>query len=171
MSAQHAALSDADAALLDAFCDQLWLEDGLAKNTLEAYRRDLRLLGEWLAGAGRGLLEASEVDLLGYLAARHEAGDVLLKAGPSAIPFLREASESDSPEIRFRATEILQRIELQVLSAQKADILSGAMTQGQLPAWDRYLQIVDDSSAARRLFVAMLERGETIYPQKQPLNG
>lgn len=73
MSAQHAALSDADAALLDAFCDQLWLEDGLAKNTLEAYRRDLRLLGEWLAGAGRGLLEASEVDLLGYLAARHEA--------------------------------------------------------------------------------------------------
>src|SRR5690606_14557182 len=64
-------LSDADAALLDAFCDQLWLEDGLAKNTLEAYRRDLRLFGQWLARGRRSLLEASESDLLGYLAARH----------------------------------------------------------------------------------------------------
>ncbi|MGH8720806.1 MAG: site-specific integrase, partial [Burkholderiales bacterium] len=35
------ALSAADAARVDAFCDALWLEDGLAKNTLEAYRRDL----------------------------------------------------------------------------------------------------------------------------------
>lgn len=68
-------LSDADAALLDAFCDQLWLEDGLAKNTLEAYRRDLRLLGQWLARGRRSLLEASETDLLSYLAARHAAAD------------------------------------------------------------------------------------------------
>lgn len=71
MAVSTTRLSEADAALLDAFCDQLWLEDGLAKNTLEAYRRDLRLLGEWLARAGRGLLEATEADLLGYLAARH----------------------------------------------------------------------------------------------------
>ncbi len=68
-------LSDADTALLDAFCDQLWLEDGLAKNTLEAYRRDLRLLGQWLARGRRSLLEASETDLLSYLAARHAAAD------------------------------------------------------------------------------------------------
>ena len=27
--------------VIDEFCDALWLEDGLAKNTLEAYRRDL----------------------------------------------------------------------------------------------------------------------------------
>ncbi|MFO7190345.1 MAG: site-specific tyrosine recombinase XerD [Pseudomonadota bacterium] len=74
MAAEPSRLSAADAALLDEFCDQLWLEDGLARNTLEAYRRDLRLLGEWLAKRGRGLLEATETDLLGYLAARHEGG-------------------------------------------------------------------------------------------------
>jgi len=34
---------------IDAFIDALWLEDGLARNTLEAYRRDLRLYAEWLA--------------------------------------------------------------------------------------------------------------------------
>ncbi len=89
---------------------------------------------------------------------RHEAGDLLLKAGPSAIPYLREAAESDVPEIRFRASELLLRIELQVLEAQKADVLSGTLTEGQLVAWDRYRQIVDDSEPARRLFIAMLER-------------
>jgi len=36
-----------NAALLDEFCDAVWLEDGLAKNTLESYRRDLRLFAEW----------------------------------------------------------------------------------------------------------------------------
>ena len=34
--------SDPDAPLLDRFSDGLWLNDGLAKNTLESYRRDLR---------------------------------------------------------------------------------------------------------------------------------
>ena len=33
---------------IDEFCDTLWLEDGLSKNTLEAYRRDLRALYEKL---------------------------------------------------------------------------------------------------------------------------
>jgi integrase/recombinase XerD len=60
-----------DAALLDEFCDHLWLEDGLAKNTLESYRRDLRLFGAWLAGQGRALAAASETDVLGYFAWRH----------------------------------------------------------------------------------------------------
>jgi hypothetical protein len=89
---------------------------------------------------------------------RHEAGDLLLKAGPTAIPYLREAAESDSPEIRFRALGILERIELQLLDVQKAEILSGSIPAGQFVAFDRFLEIVDDSPPARRLFVAMLER-------------
>ena len=58
-----------DVALLDEFCDTVWLEDGLAKNTLEAYRRDLNLYATWLEkSAGRGLLETSEADISAYLA-------------------------------------------------------------------------------------------------------
>ena len=60
-----------DAALLDEFCDQLWLEDGLAKNTLESYRRDLALFADWLAGRGKALDAAAESELLGYFAFRH----------------------------------------------------------------------------------------------------
>lgn len=55
--------------LLDEFCDALWLEDGLSRNTLESYRRDLRLFSAWLtAERGKTLLQAQRMDLLGYLA-------------------------------------------------------------------------------------------------------
>jgi integrase/recombinase XerD len=55
--------------LLDEFCDVLWLEDGLSRNTLESYRRDLRLFCAWLsADRGKTLLQAQRMDLLDYLA-------------------------------------------------------------------------------------------------------
>lgn len=41
------AISAAMHAEIDEFCDTLWLEDGLSKNTLEAYRRDLSLFAKW----------------------------------------------------------------------------------------------------------------------------
>ncbi len=60
-----------DAPLLDEFCDSLWLEDGLARNTLESYRRDLRQLELWLhQERRRTLLDADHSDLLSYLAHR-----------------------------------------------------------------------------------------------------
>ena len=34
---------------IDLFIDALWLEDGLSRNTLAAYRRDLSLYAQWLA--------------------------------------------------------------------------------------------------------------------------
>jgi integrase/recombinase XerD len=60
-------------ALLDDFCDQLWLQDGLAKPTLEAYRRDLGQLSRWLGKERvRGILQASRADLEAFLAWRHQ---------------------------------------------------------------------------------------------------
>jgi len=47
-----------NAALLDEFCDAVWLEDGLAKNTLESYRRDLTLFAGWHERQGRASLRA-----------------------------------------------------------------------------------------------------------------
>jgi len=55
--------------LIDEFCDALWLEDGLAKNTLEAYRRDLAQLAAWLEKQhGKPLAAAGHAELLGFLA-------------------------------------------------------------------------------------------------------
>ncbi len=64
--------SIASETLLDEFCDALWLEDGLSRNTLESYRRDLRQFARWLQRSrSRSVLEAGRVDLLAYLAYRY----------------------------------------------------------------------------------------------------
>jgi integrase/recombinase XerD len=78
------AASSADLALLDEFCDRLWLEDGLAKNTLDAYRRDLRLFAGWLATRAGSLRSAGEADVLGYLAFRHSQGASRMRAATQA---------------------------------------------------------------------------------------
>ncbi len=58
--------------IIDRFVDALWLEDGLAKLTLAAYRRDLALFNGWLAlRGGLGLLQVAEADLQAYFAERH----------------------------------------------------------------------------------------------------
>jgi integrase/recombinase XerD len=58
--------------LLDRFCDALWLEDGLSRNTLSSYHRDLRQFAEWLAKRGGTLRAAQRADLLDYLAYRFQ---------------------------------------------------------------------------------------------------
>ena len=65
---------EADALLVDEFCDAIWLEDGLARLTLDAYRRDLTQLAEWLVAQGTSLADADEAALAGYVAGRHAAG-------------------------------------------------------------------------------------------------
>ncbi|MDF3838876.1 site-specific tyrosine recombinase XerD [Cupriavidus basilensis] len=62
----------ADLGLVDRFCDALWLEDGLARNTIDAYRRDLMLLARWLHATGTATLPgADDTALTGYFASRH----------------------------------------------------------------------------------------------------
>ena len=60
-----------NADLLDEFCDALWLEEGLAPNTLEGYRFDLTQFGVWLDQRHRkDLLDAGQTEILDYLAHR-----------------------------------------------------------------------------------------------------
>jgi integrase/recombinase XerD len=82
--------NDPNQAFLDEFCDALWLEDGLARNTLESYRRDVRQFGEWLkAHRGIPLVEAGHGDIQAYLGyryahkARDERGEVTVQ--PQAL--------------------------------------------------------------------------------------
>jgi integrase/recombinase XerD len=60
--------------LIDEFCDTLWLEQGLAKNSLDAYRRDLRLFARWLELKRPGYASLHAVageDIAAYFAERH----------------------------------------------------------------------------------------------------
>ena len=76
--AESAELVEADQ--LDTFIDYLWLEDGLAKNTLESYRADLSQFNVWLGLSKNDnnkselltghLLEANQADIQHYLAVK-----------------------------------------------------------------------------------------------------
>ena len=57
---------------IDSFIDTLWLEDGLAQNTLAAYRRDLEAFQDWLAREScKPLTQAEENDIQQWFAAMH----------------------------------------------------------------------------------------------------
>jgi len=61
-------MADRGSGIIDEFCDALWLEDGLAKNTLEAYRRDLSQFATWLEAQHRkALISADQADIQSYL--------------------------------------------------------------------------------------------------------
>ena len=65
-------MANRDSGLIDEFCDALWLEDGLARNTLEAYRRDLAQFAAWLdQRQGKALLAASNSEIQAYLGFFH----------------------------------------------------------------------------------------------------
>lgn len=61
-------LDAAHTAELDRFSDSLWLEHGLARNTLLGYRNDLQRFARWLQQRGGRLEAASAQQLSAYLA-------------------------------------------------------------------------------------------------------
>ena len=63
------ALSEANARALDRFADGLWLNDGLARNTLESYRRDVSAVRRVARrSAGQGAPGGGAADLHRHLA-------------------------------------------------------------------------------------------------------
>ncbi|MEY3885109.1 MAG: hypothetical protein RIS87_884 [Pseudomonadota bacterium] len=59
-----------DSSELDSFIDHLWLEDGLAKNTLESYRLDLYAFALWITEQNKQLLAVEQADVQQYLAVK-----------------------------------------------------------------------------------------------------
>jgi len=57
------------AELVEAFLDAIAAERGAAKNTIEAYRRDLHAYVDFLAGRGATPLQAGDVDIRAFQAA------------------------------------------------------------------------------------------------------
>ena len=61
-------IAEDEQALLDRVIQQLWLEQGLSRHTLNAYETDLRLFAAWLALREKALLCAHRAEILDYLA-------------------------------------------------------------------------------------------------------
>jgi integrase/recombinase XerD len=117
---------------IEAFADAAWLEDGLSRNTLVAYRRDLALLETWLtAERGVALHEAREADLHGYIAHRHP-GSRPSSANRRLTVFrrfyrylVRERVRDDDPTLHIRAARQPPRFP-KSLSERQVEALLGA---------------------------------------------
>ena len=64
-------ITTADLELIQDFCDAIWLEDGLSRNSIAAYRRDLMQLAQWNTATRKGAIIAlAAADLQDYIAYR-----------------------------------------------------------------------------------------------------
>jgi len=107
-------LRDADARVIDAFLDQLWVERGLSDNTISAYRNDLSGLARWLTRRGAPLLaEAGREHLLSYLSERAQGGAqprssarLLSSIRRFYQHLVREGRLSDDPSLRIDAPKL-----------------------------------------------------------------
>lgn len=67
-------LPESEQMHIERFLDALWMEHGLSRNTLSAYKTDLANLSAWLIENNKHLLVATQYDLQAFLAHRYEQG-------------------------------------------------------------------------------------------------
>ena len=135
---------------IDSFIDALWLEDGLSKNTLAAYRRDLSLYADWLGlelQAGLKLDDTLEANLNAYFANKH----AVTKA-TSANRRLTVFKRYFRWALRERLIQADPTLKLQ--SARQALRVPKVMSEAQV---DALLRAPDADSALGQRDRAMLE--------------
>jgi integrase/recombinase XerD len=134
-----------DDPVVDEFCDALWLEDGLSRNTLESYRRDLSQFQNWLdARSGIPLLEAVHADLLAYLAHR-----VAAKAKPATTGRLlsslkrfyqyavRQGRVGSDPSLNIDAPKLPRNLPKSLTEADVEKLLAAPDVEDMLGLRDR----------------------------------
>ncbi len=130
---------------IDVFVDALWLEDGLSRNTLAAYRRDLTLYAQWLAQQqpAQTLDATSEHHLQGYFAERH-AGTKATTANRRLTVLrryfhwaLRERRIQADPTVRLQAARQPLRVPKTLSQAQVEALLEAPDAHTPLGLRDR----------------------------------
>jgi integrase/recombinase XerD len=135
-------MSEAAADMIDAFCDQLWLRDGLAQASLASYRRDLAAWSAWLGT--RDLLAADRGDVEAWLADQYRA-----KAKATSVARrlsalrrfyrlqLEQATIREDPTVRVRAPKKPRRLPKLLSEAQVDSLLQAPDLETDLGVRDR----------------------------------
>ena len=143
--AEPGAAPSASTPLIDAFCDQLWLQDGLAPASLVSYRRDLALWGHWLERtAGKPLLAADRGDVERFLAEQFRGRAKATSIGrrlSSLRRFYRMQAAAGSirsdPTLRVRAPKLPRRLPKSLSESEVESLLEAADTDTPLGLRDR----------------------------------
>ncbi|ALB68055.1 site-specific tyrosine recombinase XerD [Cronobacter dublinensis] len=132
-----------DLARIEQFLDALWLERNLAENSLNAYRRDLKMVVEWLHHRGLSLSTTQSGDLQALLAERVEGGYKATSTARmlSAVRRLfqhlyREKIRDDDPSALLASPKLPQRLPKDLSEAQVERLL-------QAPTVDQPIELRD----------------------------
>src|SRR5438477_4752223 len=119
------------AELIDAFCDQVWLQDGLAAASLASYRRDLTQFAAWLDARGATVLAAQRNDVEAFLSDQFR-GKAKATSIARRLSSLRrfyalqagEATISADPTLRVRAPKLPRRLPKSLTETQVEAVLA-----------------------------------------------
>ncbi|MFZ5503641.1 MAG: site-specific tyrosine recombinase XerD [Pseudomonadota bacterium] len=138
-------MSNAD--LLDEFCDNLWLEDGLSRNTLDSYRRDLAKFAGWLEKQQRdtSILHTTHGDIQGYLAQlviRQNAKPSSTARNISSLKrlfryLLRQGKISVDPTLQIDTPKLPRNLPKSLTESDVEQLLAAPDTQTPLGLRDR----------------------------------
>ena len=156
------------AATLDAFSDALWLEDGLSKNTLASYRRDLEQLAAFLDKAP--LEKAREEDLFRFFSAKRGKASSAARMLSTLKRFygwcLRERRIKADPTLRLEPPKRAPRFPKTLSEADVEALLAAPDTATALGMRDRAMLEVLYASGLRvselvtlKLFEVNLDAG------------
>ena len=134
-----------NSALIDRFCDHLWLEDGLADLTLAAYRRDLTAFGTWLEKERAHALDAAVAgDMEAYLAwrfARHTQPRSAARYTSALKRFyrylLRENLIAADPSLNLDSPKLPRSLPKTLTEAEVERLLDSANAETPLSLRDR----------------------------------
>jgi integrase/recombinase XerD len=132
------------ADLIDAFCDQVWLQDGLAAASLASYRRDLAQFAAWLDPRGASLPAARRDDVEAFLAEqfRRKAKATSIARRLSSLRRfyalqVQQGTIDVDPTLRVRAPRLPRRLPKNLSEAQVEALLAAPDVSATLGLRDR----------------------------------
>jgi integrase/recombinase XerD len=133
------------AELIDAFCDQVWLQDGLAASSLASYRRDLTTWSVWLERhAHKSLLTAERTDVEAFLAAQFQKKAKIASINRRLSTLRRfyrlhaaQATIGADPTLRVKSPKLPRSLPRNLSEDQVAALLGAPDTRTPLGMRDR----------------------------------
>ena len=137
-----APLSDEDAKRIERFVDALWMERGLAENTLLAYRRDMERFARWLAARASNLTATRRADVLDYLADDRDAPARTVARRLSTLKRyfqyeVREARRPDDPSAQIQSPRLGKKLPDALTESEVEALLDAPDTEDPLGLRDR----------------------------------